>query len=58
MSLRPLGVLVGGLTDILVIRERFWRDWSHHICEDQLEDFLGLAIGRLEVSQLVALPTE
>lgn len=47
-------VLVGKIADVPVAPERFQRDGSIQVCEDQLEGVLGLVIGRLGSNQLVA----
>ena len=54
--LRPHGMLVGDLGDILVAPESLRRELSHYICEDQLERVLNVLVGCLGMSPLTAFP--
>ena len=53
--LRPPGVLLGDLRDLLVASERLRCELSHSICEDQLERALNV-VGCLEVGPLTTFP--
>lgn len=56
-NLCSFGAFIEGHAGILEAPERVRCEWSHQVCDNQLEGALGIVVGRLQNDQLVTFPT-